>query len=216
MCIICIKEPGIPMPSTKEITNCHNSNPHGSGYMYAHNDLVYIRKGFFTVADLKQSIASTESELQCSLDKLPVILHFRLATSGKISSANCHPFPNSRKQKWLKRTHIYWRTGVAHNGIAPYKCTQDELSDSQMFILKKLWKYEFEEMIKLRKEIFPPGFNKFAILNGDGNILTIGDFHIDASGRRWSNFGYQWERGTLDSMYKHSLVFGNKHHNYYI
>lgn len=195
------------MPTHEEMSNCFESNPHGAGYMYAYNDKVHIRKGFFTLKEMEESLVYTEKEVGISFDLLSIVLHFRLATSGKINKENCHPFPNSRKQKWLKRTSIYWDIGVVHNGIAPQRCVRGELSDSQMFILKVLWKYTFQEM-KVRQHdtsIFPAGFNKFAVMNKDGKVITIGDFHVDSYGRRWSNFGYQYDRNAFAAFYKNTI-----------
>ena len=200
MCVICIKPIGVEMPSTEDFTNCFESNPHGAGYMYAFDDKVHIRKGFFKLIELTRSLMDTKKETGMELDKLSMVFHFRLATSGKINKVNCHPFPNSHKQKWLKRTNIFWDVGVTHNGMAPYRCAQDELSDTQMFILKTLWKYSFQEMIDQRPTIFPPGFNKFAIMNKNGDILEIGDFHDDM-GRRWSNWGYRYNRTAFYGYY---------------
>jgi hypothetical protein len=205
MCIICIKPAGIKMPSTEEITNCFESNPHGAGYMFAHNGKVHIRKGFFKVPEMEQSFMETEKIIGTDLDSLPIVLHMRLATSGKVNKSNCHPFPNSHKQKWLKRTNIFWDIGVAHNGVAPYRCEMNEFSDTQMFIIKVLWKYSFQEMIDNKDMIFPPGFNKFAIMNSNGEVLEIGDFQNDDEGRRWSNWGYKYNRSAFYGYYMNTF-----------
>jgi len=80
MCLIIASQQGI-LPTTEQIGSAALANPDGWGIAYATNGRIETYKGF----DLAKLIAYLPR-----VAGLPYILHFRIATHGEISVANCH------------------------------------------------------------------------------------------------------------------------------
>ena len=92
MCIIAIKDKGINLPSTKTLETMFRNNPDGAGFMYAKAGKVIIRKGFMTFKAFKSALDKI-----CDIDNLPLVMHFRIATSGSVDAGTTHPFPISNR-----------------------------------------------------------------------------------------------------------------------
>lgn len=220
MCIIVAKEIGVEMPSDEILERCFWSNPDGAGFMYADGKRVRIRKGFMEFDDF---IDALHKEIDEPLNTA-VIMHFRIATHGKVQPATCHPFPITDKREELKKPRCDTRFGVAHNGIISGRTTSDDWSDTMDFVASV--------MAPLAK--MNPGFmfsddalellkgacrSKLAIMDNSGEIALVGDFTED-NGVKYSNTSYMktvsnytsykslWSYDNYSSAYGKYGVYG--------
>ena len=214
MCLIIVKPSGVAMPSDKYIVNAYNNNSDGFGIAWRQQGMsrVVIQKGIMTIAGVFSLLDSIKDPLNKT-----IMMHFRLATEGKICPENCHPFPISNKVSQLQALEVESRYAIAHNGIilafnskrwgaTVYGGTWNkDLSDTQEFILdylagmgKALFNPKVLELIHEYTE------SKFAILSPDA-IKLIGDFE-EENGLYYSNTSYKWQYG----YYKVSTFDKNK------
>ena len=189
MCIIAIKEKGIDMPNEKILETMFEHNPDGAGFMYAKDGHVHIRKGFMTYTAFKKAVDRIEK-----VKELPLVMHFRIATSGSIDAGTCHPFPISNKRKVLRKTDITTDIGIVHNGVIPITAPNN-MSDTMQYIAGKLYYYQKLQqnfyvkksyMERIEKEIQ----SKMVFLTSNGDIYKIGDFITD-NGMIYSNTSYK-------------------------
>ena len=183
MCIIAIKPHGkAPLPIAT-ITACWKNNPDGAGFVIRRpeHDTVLIQKGFMALDGLLAALEASAIQ-----DSDTVIYHFRIATSGGITPANCHPFPISTNIDDLKTLTIACKTAFVHNGILG-KGSKD-LSDTQLYVLNTLSHYDSIKgsLPKIRKDT---AGSRTAILNADGQLWLTGQW-IEKDGYHYSNETY--------------------------
>jgi len=192
MCIIVAKPMGIAMPDIDTLERCFNANPDGAGFMYADGKEVRIRKGFMT-------FDSFENALYDELDgfdmtETAIVMHFRIATSGKIMPQTCHPFPISSEPEKLRLTRVSSRFGLAHNGVISGRYTKDGWSDTMDFtcdVVAPLMRMNpsfmhSSDAIELLEGACQ---SKLAIMDNSGEIALVGEF-IDEEGVKYSNTSY--------------------------
>lgn len=207
MCVIAVKKKGVAMPSNDSIKLMWETNSDGAGFMYALNGKVFIEKGFMKLTDLTRAIINLEKfalKSGTSVNDIPVILHFRIATHGGTSAELTHPFPISHDEKHLKALDLTCDLGMAHNGIinSVETLTNGGLSDTQVYITDVLaplnalngdfYKSQFGKDL-MENTI---GWSKLAFLDKDGNVELVGDF----------------KRGTKDNT--SDILFSNLSHEY--
>lgn len=202
MCIIAIKEKGIQLPDEQVLKTMFKNNPDGAGFMYAKDGRVIIQKGFMSYENLK-----TELFRVSDITDIPLILHFRIATSGKVDGGTTHPFPIERKRNKLKRLHCETDIGVVHNGVIQIK-TNKNMSDTMQYIADKLYTYkhlqsDFYRHSYYMKHIEREIRSKMAFLNGKGEIYKIGEF-INDNGIIYSNHSYKTRQYIYDPDMFHS------------
>lgn len=221
MCIISIKAKGIPMPDEATIRTMFYNNDDGAGYMYAHRNKVYIKKGFMTVKEFMTSIDNLPSEIGVDdLTNTAIIMHFRIGTAGGNIPANTHPFPVSENVKALKALSYKTDLGVAHNGIIHSVTPRTGISDtmeyilSQMSILKKIDKKFYTK--KLYLELMENAVeSKLAFLDGKGNIYTVGRFTTDEeTGLVYSNDSYKARKIYYHSNSSYKYNYHNSLNGY--
>jgi hypothetical protein len=112
MCVIIVKPADVEMPEKSILQKAEIFNPHGFG--------------FCTAKRMYRSLNSSAfiRELSTIKTEEPAILHFRLATTGSIKTANCHPF---------KRKDVYF----AHNGVLDIEASKD-MTDSETFFRNEI------------------------------------------------------------------------------
>ena len=159
--------------------------------MYAENNQVHIRKGFSGVRALRKSINENVKDIK----NTPIVYHFRIATSGIIKPGNSHPFPLSNSVTDLQSLEISCDTGLAHNGI--FQGLGDKfISDTMEFIRDTLSRFSFDELCSIRVlnllDMALEG-NRVVILNGDGDVITFGNWVKDGA-ILFSNSTYKIER----------------------
>lgn len=128
MCIILSCKPGV-VPSYDMIETCFDNNPDGAGFMTSTGGCVHGYKGFIDPVDLYNAVEPLKRKWQ------PLVLHFRIGTSGGLGMDVTHPYPVTRS---LKKLHaLKWTApyGIAHNGVLPYGSDDARhISDTIAFI----------------------------------------------------------------------------------
>jgi len=142
-------------------------NPDGAGFMYVKNGQLKIDKGYFSFRSFYK--AYRQAEQKCPDSNF--VIHFRIATSGKISSKHCHPF--------LINTTV----AFVHNGIFA-KLGNKVKSDTQHFNNDYL-RYMPPDFIHNKKSIrflekYCGWFNKLIFLNNKNEYLIVNE-----SAGRW-------------------------------
>ena len=138
MCIIAM------IPAGKQINkntleNMTNNNPDGSGIAWIQDNKI---KTYKTMDNDKFINKALEIQSKFCKDS-DILIHCRIATSGKTDLDNCHPFKISKD------------TVFAHNGILNCVEATNKVSDTRMFnkaLLKQL-KPEFLDNVTTRKLI---------------------------------------------------------------
>ena len=180
MCTIIVKKANVKITKEK-LRFCWESNKDGAGYMFAHPERqnLIIRKGFMTFKDFYAQWVLDKSFTNLA----NTVLHFRVATKGKINIANCHPH----------RVSNYM--ALAHNGTLEHfkGAATDEVSDSRVLarFLKGLpnnWWKNGNVMKMLELSI---GSNKVVLMNRFDQLTILNE-----------SLG-EWEK---------DLWFSNKYH----
>lgn len=191
MCIIAAKPAGVKMPDTETIRRMWYANRDGAGLMYAADGKVTIEKGFMKLTDFEAALSRVAKRYD--LDKLPIVLHFRITTHGGTKPSNCHPFPITRSVEKLQALKSYATIGVAHNGVIPI-VPRYGISDTMEYIATQLaplcsalpdFTHNDAALELIRNAIH----SKMAFLTDKGEITTVGDFITDG-GMLYSNGSY--------------------------
>ena len=120
MCVI-VTSQADTMPSLTQLARMSDANPDGAGIAWHDGQRLHRYRN----EDNMKTLAFIMDHWQ-SLETSPFLLHFRLATHGKVCTGNTHPF-RFRKGD---------RTGfIAHNGIAHSYTRGRHASDSRNAIL---------------------------------------------------------------------------------
>lgn len=198
MCIVVCKPKNIELPKKCVLEECFRSNPDGAGYMFAKDGTVHIKKGFMTFDSFYRSLLRDYSK------ELAFVLHFRIGTMGLNVPELTHPYPLSKNMSVLRETESECPIGVAHNGIISlttvysymnnhvepdYNDTMKFITDYMSLIIKDKKFYKDDDTIELIKKLVGTS-NKFALLDGDGHITTIGYF-IEEDCIKYSNTSYE-------------------------
>ena len=133
MCIIVAKPKNVTMPSMETLRNCFDNNHDGAGYMRANGETVTIKKGFMTWGEFEDAIAH-----EGDLTAYAVVMHFRIATHGKVQPSCCHPFPVTGEWGRLRSTECRDTLCAAHNGVIRGMETSDDVSDTMAYIANVL------------------------------------------------------------------------------
>jgi len=76
-------------------------------------ELVTIEKGMFSLKTINKAL----DNLPVDPRQLQMILHFRIATEGRVYAGNCHPFPISEDGDKLQALSTTTEVAIAHNGV---------------------------------------------------------------------------------------------------
>ena len=188
MCVICVKEKGVAMPTTDNLKDMWIHNPDGAGFMYARNGKVFIRKGFMKFQDLFDAIKASNLTIND-----PVVFHFRISTQAGICKEMTHPFALSNRLEDMKELDVLTNIGIAHNGIIALTSNpmEKEYSDTAIFIARYLTRIirkndDINDEI-IKDIIYNLAKSKFAIMNKNGDISMIGNFTRKPDGLYYSN-----------------------------
>ena len=191
MCIICASKSGVAQPDDLTLRIMFRNNPHGAGYMFARGGKVIIHKGFMNITDFLRAV---HSEHFTKADS--VVYHFRISTQAGVNAAMTHPFPLSNQPGMMRVLDLTCPCGVAHNGIIRLTTDPDNTvySDTAIFITDYLSRI-IRKKKDLRDEktlemIWQLAQSKFAIMDSDGYIATVGRF-IDEDGLLFSNASFR-------------------------
>lgn len=197
MCIA-VYVPANAIITDEIIENCYDNNPDGAGVMWQENGKVHIKKGFFSVREL----IATFREIPVGFNRA---IHCRIATSGKISGACCHPFPITKDIKEMMKTEQTVKAAVIHNGIIPF-CTPHEgimapYSDTMLFTKNYLHPMGDLVLHQCFKNLFEESNTSKLLIFKGNKVALIGDW-IEDNGIFYSNDGYKdawmpkWWKGT--------------------
>ena len=159
MCIAIYRPTGKPL-SKNTLFNCWENNPDGAGFMWAEDGVLHIEKGFMKFKHLWKAIRSH------LLDKdRTLVIHFRIATSGKVDYDNCHP-------------HLI-NDGLAfvHNGII-YELNDDKTKcDTVRFaeILAQLPKGFMHNKSAMNLIHMAAPSSKFVFMNNLGQVVIVNE-----------------------------------------
>lgn len=134
MCVIICKLRGVAMPPEEVLIDCWLANPDGAGYAIcrAGSTVSEIHKGFMEPYDLLIALDSENIQPEDL-----VLIHFRIATAGKIDGPTCHPFPISDRLQTLRKLHATCDRVMVHNGVI-HNNPPRIMSDTQKFVLQVL------------------------------------------------------------------------------
>jgi hypothetical protein len=186
MCIIIAKPNGADLPSAETLRACAEINPDGCG-------MALCRKGSTTTEVIKG--AYQIDKFLAILSKLNIteddqcILHFRIATSGLITSENAHPFPISHRRRDLTLCHYTSTRVIAHNGVIPI-ATPGAFSDTMEFVTAYL---AFLPTVDDIEDLYPEFVlgSRFAAIE-HGELKLIGDgWTFRGDGCAYSNLHFQ-------------------------
>lgn len=198
MCIIVAKSAGIAMPANDILKNCFENNPDGAGFMLAAKNAVYGFKGLMSFEELTQELEKARKRFG-NLDKLSVVLHFRISTHGSVVGGNTHPFPLKGGYREMRRLEWVADQGFAHNGIISLTSHDGDIkkfnvSDTMVFAKKFINPIAKHCQIASDKDILDMLFDladsKLAFLNKKGKIATRGEFR-NQDGVLYSNSSYE-------------------------
>ena len=112
MCIILTCD-GNRRPTRDTLATCWASNPEGAGFAYATGEDVEISKGYMTFGQLETALSTVP-------DSAPLVVHFRIGTSGGYGPEVTHPYPVTSDLTALHALDVSCPVAIAHNGILPY------------------------------------------------------------------------------------------------
>ena len=158
MCLIIDKPEGTSVPELW-LSNAVKNNEDGWGIMWAEGGKVRVEKGFREKGLKKWAGKLTEKH---------ALIHCRLATSGKKSVENCHPYP-AGNGVWMM-----------HNGIISIPSSNEDWSDTKHFVeycvKPMLAKYPgmygtplFDGLLSY----FVGNGNKLAFMDGKGEVQIV-------------------------------------------
>lgn len=195
MCIIIVIPKNRKIPGEDVIRQCFVNNPDGAGIMYCSGGNVIIRKGLMTIDSLLEVLSDTD----CPADS-PMIIHFRIGTSGKRKSDTCtHPFPITHDYREMYKLQNICQIAIAHNGIiGNYADSKSNLSDT-MFFTKLLSGLPNDAAIK-RALRGHSASNRFVVLRGNGTMIMVGSWEKE-KGRYYSNDSYKPRKVFTSNIY---------------
>lgn len=176
MCIAILNRKGAL--SRKILNECWNNNPDGAGLAFFNGRKIVIEK------ELKsfKCFYRTYTEHKTHFPDTDFLIHFRIATHGKINETNCHPFRISKTAAFI------------HNGIISRLAGKGEFSDTHKFnelVIKKLpanW-MRSEPIIEMMQGYI--GYSKLVFLFGETSLILNEDFGIWDKGNWFSNDTYK-------------------------
>ncbi len=193
MCVILAKPRNCRVPSAALVATAFAANPDGAGVMTANGNAVEIQKGAMDARAFARLWAMLTADA-------PAVLHFRIATSGTVDGAMCHPFPLTASPARMRHESETCRVGVAHNGILPAYTRKGPLSDTAVWINEWLAPRirSAADLETRRDEIERETYgSRVCALDAAGGIHLYGHWYRLPSGLYASNLhGLDWAADT--------------------
>jgi hypothetical protein len=193
MCIICVKPAGVDIKKAV-LKTCFENNPHGAGIALPSidNKKVIVEKGFFSFNHFWQRY-----KFYSTFNK-SMLIHFRVATSGKIDKKNCHPWV-------IDSAHAFVHNGNVQKQIG---LQDDDYSDTALFVKhilkptfahnKTVWK---NSAYKWCIETTIGKNNKMVILDNNGEFVIFNEKEgIWEDGIWFSNDTFKTARKSLAKL----------------
>ncbi len=98
MCIAVYK-PKEAVLTKRTLKNCFDNNPDGAGFAYPNDEgtKIEVRRGYFGFRKFWRDYKAVQDK------EKPMLIHFRIATSGCIDEENCHPWRIDEKHAFVHR-----------------------------------------------------------------------------------------------------------------
>lgn len=196
MCIAILKPKNIEIPE-KNLKQSFYANPDGAGFGFFIDEKPYIYKGYFTYESFIKVWHSINKIYD--LKSKDVIIHFRIASCGKICVENTHPFLSNKNSI------------VAHNGtirgmgnkLDGY-IMENDMSDTRKFINEYInnlpvdfWKYKvLKDLVEYRvnnSKLIILTFDKWYIINEADGVWDKGVWY--------SNYSYKDTRSQYAQLW---------------
>lgn len=167
-------------PTAETIETCWCGNPDGAGYAYATGAGVVISKGYMTLHDFTSALADVPGDV-------PLILHFRIGTSGGYGPEVTHPYPVTSDLTALHALDVECPVAIAHNGILPYDSDDAAgVSDTVAYIQRVVSRMARQRLVrdhgglckstKARRALRRTSQgSRLALIDAAGHLLRIGD-----------------------------------------
>lgn len=189
MCVIVYKNKDAELNSD-DILKMWSSNSDGAGLIVFTHQHVKVIKGMMKLSDLVEETRKYKNK--------DMLLHFRLATHGKVNRKNTHPFPIG-KGRWLM-----------HNGILSQYGSHGDLgrSDSEHFA-SEFSNLSSDALTRLLDSVS----GKFAFI--DGKDITLHGTFLDYKELKVSNTYFAptspriHTSQNLQTQYGSQYVWGN-------
>lgn len=197
MCIIMYAPSKVKIPKN-DLENAFEYNSDGAGVMYYdHDGNVHYKKGFDKFENLWKFWDSLD-------ESLPRAVHCRIATSGKVSTKTCHPFPITEKVEDMGEVEGVSKNGcLMHNGIfqryTPNNGMLCDYSDSMYYTAKVIY--------PIRDIIMNEGVLRLLQDMTSRVLLFLPKFRI-------LKFG-SWEQDKTDKFYASNDTYLDKYQYYY-
>lgn len=160
MCIAVVIPAGKVL-DRETIQRCAQSNRDGSGLAYIHNGKVHISKGWMDAGEFIKAYYPIAAEFG---QHSPMLVHFRIATQGKVNRNNCHPF--RIRGGALIHNGQFWNNGRSQE-------KSDTAEFSQIFHNIFVKEHVLAAKEDIEKEI--GSYNKVAILYEDKSVVLLNE-----------------------------------------
>ncbi len=190
MCVAIYKPKDIQTPSLATLEKCWQANPDGAGFALltgAEKYAIEIHKGYmtwkhFVTAYEKYGLADFAGNL---------LLHFRIATHGAISSGNTHPFAFTQDIRLLQHTNVLTNYALIHNGMLPLKPVNEETSDT-MELCRMIASKGLHRNVAAIPDLIPGMMaeNRIAVMTRD-KVHLFGQWE-NIDGVYYSNLHWDW------------------------
>lgn len=167
-------------PTEEVVETCWHANPDGAGFAYATGGAVEISKGYMTYGEL-------ETALRTVPKSAPLIIHFRIGTSGGYGPEVTHPYPVTRDLTALHALDVTCPVAIAHNGILPYDSDDARgISDTVAYVQRVVSRVAHQRVVRAhgglceskraRKALRRTSQgSRLALIDAAGHLLRIGD-----------------------------------------
>lgn len=193
MCQIIYKPAGVDLPDVSIFERASASNPHGIGLMYPENGQITIYK---MRMEAKVAYDTLKHIATGGIDWLatPLVVHFRMATHGDKSDANCHPFPVTDDDELLGARYCQADVGLAHNGVVYLLGTSptktENKSDTYEMVQLYFPKFRlatFQAAHRIIDEEILKG-DRMIVMDGTGEVVQWGNWHNHDGGFQTSTW----------------------------
>lgn len=190
MCVLIARKSGSNWkPNEDERENAWQANPHGFGVGYALDGILYIGKAL--------TIDHAQSLIACLPDNVPALLHWRYATHGSVSEANCHPFA-FLGGAWIG----------AHNGVLSQQVCLPDKTDSESYLLSLTGNLSAKS---IERDIASTG-SKIVCISKKGKLIIANEHAPSAS---WRIKGEVWQSNdALDGWMQYTPFSSRNKLNY--
>ena len=201
MCIISVKQMGIPFMPVATFMNCIENNPDGFAFMW--NEKGKLKN--YKTMDPQEALSFYKKFIsEYDYEKTTLVFHARIATHGTKIIDNCHC--------WIENN-----VGFAHNGVMSDFSNKENKTDSEIFFrnfFMPVYNKSGEKYAFLLADIMADRFNsRFVFLGPKGYALRFGSGRYkDQLGVIYSNrsFSYpsSWKRTVPEHTFPQDSIFG--------